>query len=250
VGSGRLPRFDFTARWTLRGQSGSLGLVSTGTAGYLTLQGTGYRMPHATFTQLESTFSRLGGSSSAPGGGALSRLGIEPLHWLTNPRVAGTEDIGGTPTTHVRASVNVQALLADLDTVVRRAASTGVSGVGTLENGISASTRTEIARRIRDPTVDIWTGTNDHTLRKLSIGFSLPVRGSTSNRVGAVHALTVDFVALYSNLNEPQTITAPRTLRPISELTRRARPVLTGLAAAVGASGSEADRAAGRKGRE
>ncbi len=38
------------------------------------------------------------------------------MHWLIKPSVAGTETVAGADTTHIRAGINVPALLADIST--------------------------------------------------------------------------------------------------------------------------------------
>src|SRR2546430_2233117 len=78
-GKEKLPASDFNVSISASGKTGSLGIVSTGTSGYVTLQGTGYQLPATTFQKLESSFAGIGGGSGTPG---LSKLGINPLHWL------------------------------------------------------------------------------------------------------------------------------------------------------------------------
>lgn len=231
-GSGQVPRFDLTARLTVRRRTGSLGIISTANAGYVTVQGTGYRMPQATFRQLESTFARIGASPQAgavPASSELSKLGIKPLHWLTNPTVAGTQNVSGTATTHIHAGINVPALLADVSAFLRMAATSGVSGSRAFAGGISASTRAKIAREIRNPTFDLWTANSDKTVRKLSINFSLPVTERSSTQLGDPRAVAVGLVFRYTNLGQQQTITAPTTVRPFSEFRSRARALLKAL---------------------
>jgi hypothetical protein len=103
-GTGQLPESNFTVGGSALGQSVSVGVLSTGTAGYVALQGSSYRMPQATFQKLESSFSQITSSSGASSGsGTLTKLGIHPLNWLTNPTVVGTETVGGAQTTHIHA---------------------------------------------------------------------------------------------------------------------------------------------------
>ena len=113
-GKGQLPASNFTISINALGHKGALGLVSTGTSGYLTLQGAAYQLPAADFQKLASSFS---GASGAAGGGTggLAKLGIEPLHWLTNASIVGNDTVAGASTTHIRAGVNVSALLGDFN---------------------------------------------------------------------------------------------------------------------------------------
>jgi hypothetical protein len=218
LGAGKLPESNFIVSANALGQNVALGIISTGTAGYVTFQGASYQMPAATFQKLESSFGQL---ASTPGAGSasgtLGKLGIQPLHWLTNPTVVGTENVGGAQTTHIHAGVNVNALLTDLNTVLEKASSLGVSGASSLKSGIPATDRTKIAAEIKNPSVDIWTGTSDKTLRRLTINVTLPVTGKTSSQLGGLTSANITLTMQYSDLNQPQTIKAPTTVLPFSQ---------------------------------
>lgn len=246
-GAGKLPESNFTVSATALGRSVAVGVISTGTAGYVTLQGASYRMPQATFQKLESSFSQL---ASTPGSGSrsgtLGRLGIQPLKWLTNPTVVGNENVGGAQTTHIHAGVNVNALLTDLNTVLEKASSLGVSGANTLKSGIPAADRTKIASEIKSPSVDIWTGTSDKTIRRLTITLTLPITGKTSSELGGLKSADISLTMQYSDLNQPQTIKAPTTVRPFSEFQSKLNAFVQQLqGAAGGALGSGSSSSSG-----
>lgn len=218
-GAGKLPESNFIVSASAMGHNGSLGILSTGTAGYVTLQGTSYQMPQATFQKLESSFSQLASSpGSSNGSGTLGKLGIHPLRWLTHPTVVGTETVGGAPTTHIHAGVNVDALLGDLNTFIEKASSaSNVAGTQSLKSGLPPATRSKIAAAVKSPSVDVWTGTSDHTIRRLTIALTVPVTGKTSSQLGGVKSADIGLTLQYANLNKPQTITAPTSVRPFSE---------------------------------
>ena len=238
-GAGKLPESNFTVSASALGRSVGLGIISTGTAGYVTLQGTSYRMPQATFQKLESSFSQLTATPGASSGsGTLGKLGIQPLRWLTNPTVVGTEKVGGAETTHIHAGVNVNALLTDLNTVLEKASSLGVSGTSRLKSGIPAADRAKIASEVKNPGVDIWTGTSDKTVRRLTITLTLPVTGKTSSELGGLTSADIGLTMQYSDLNQPQTIKAPTTVRPFSEFQSKLNTFVQALqGAAAGALG-------------
>lgn len=233
-GAGKLPESNFTVSGSALGRSLSLGILSTGTAGYVTLQGTSYQMPQATFQKLESSFAQLGTSGSGSGSSTLSKLGIQPLHWLTNPTVVGNENVGGAQTTHIHAGVNVSVLLSDLSTALQRSSSLGVSGTSALKSGLPAATRQKIAAAIKHPSVDVWTGTSDHTIRRLTINLTLPVTGSVSSQLGGMTSADISLTMQYSDLNQPQTITAPKTVRPYSEFQAKVGAFVQQLQGAAG----------------
>jgi hypothetical protein len=233
-GSGQLPASNFTVSASALGRSVSLGILSTGTSGYVTLQGTSYQMPAATFRKLESSFGQLASSAnSSQGSGTLAKLGIHPLNWLTNPTTVGTENVGGAQTTHIHAGVNVPALLTDLNTLVEKASSTGVSGTSSLKSGLSPATRSKIAAAIRNPSVDVWTGTSDKTIRRLTVAFTVPVTGSLASQTGGTRSADIGLTVQYANLNQPQTIKAPTSTRPYSEFQRKVAAFVQGLQGAT-----------------
>jgi hypothetical protein len=238
LGTGKLPKSNFTVSFSALGRSGSLGILSTGTAGYVTVSGKSYQLPASTFQQLESSFSSLTSSSggSGSGSGALSKLGIDPLHWLVNPTVVGNESVGGASTTHIRAGIDVAKLLGDLNTFLAKAPSLGVSGLGKVPSSISSATRQRIASEVRQPRFDVWTGTGDKTLRKLAISLVLPVTGQISSLLGGLSSAQISLTMQYADLNQPQTINAPSSVAPYSEFQAKVRSFLSALQGGLGSS--------------
>ncbi len=245
-GKGKLPKSNFNVSLSAQGKSGSLGILSTGSAGYVTLQGTSYQLPAATFQKLESSFAGLASSpSGGSGSGTLAKLGIHPLDWLTHPSVVGTETVGGTETTHIRAGVNVAALLTDVNTVLQKASSLGVAGATKTPSNIPQATRQRIAGAVQNPTFDVWTGKSDKTVRRLSIQLTVPVSGQISSLLGGLNSAQIGLSMQYSNLNQPQTITTPTNVRPFTEFSTKLQSFLaavqgslSGVTGGLGSSGT------------
>jgi len=187
------------------------------------------RLPAATFQKLESSFAQVGASPGGSGSGSLSALGIDPLHWLVNPSVVGKETVGGTETTHIRAGINVAALLADINTFLSKASSLGVSGARSLPKGISDATRSRIVVEVKNPNFEIWTGSVDKTVRKMSIRLTLPVSGQTSSALSGLHSADIGLVLQYADLNRPQSIQAPASVRPFSEFQAKLQTFLAAI---------------------
>ena len=234
--SGKLPQSDFTVSVSALGKSGSLGLVSTGKSGYVTLQGTSYQLPAATFQKLESSLSQVGTTGNNGGSGTLSKLGIKPLDWLQNPKVVGTESVGGTDTTHITASINVAAFLNDFSTFLQKASTLGVSGTSTASKGLSASVRNQIAGAVKHPRFDLWTGNSDKTLRRLTVALTVPISGATSTQLGGLRSADIGLSMQYGDVNQPQTIVAPKTVRPYSEFTSKVQSFVQSLQGSLGSS--------------
>jgi hypothetical protein len=239
LGNGKLPKSDFNVAISALGHTGSLGILSTGTAGYVKLSGTSYQLPATTFRQLESSFSSLTSSSSGgAGSGALGKLGINPMHWLKSPTIAGNDTVAGANTTHIRSGVNVPALLSDLNTFLGKASSLGVSGASKLPTSISPSTRARIASAVRQPSLDVWTGASDRTLRKLSINMTVPVTGQISSLLGGLSSAQISLSMQYANLNQPQTIAAPTKVAPYKQFQAKIQSFLSSVQGAVGGAPS------------
>jgi hypothetical protein len=233
-GAGKLPESNFTVGASALGRSASLGILSTGTSGYVTLQGTSYQMPQATFQKLESSFAQLASTtSSSQGSGTLAKLGIHPLHWLTHPTTVGTETVGGAQTTHIHAGINVPALLGDLNTFIEKASSASGSAATQLKAGLSPATRQKVAAAIRNPSFDVWTGTSDKTIRRLTIALTLPITGSLSTQLGGVRSADIGLTMQYANINQPQKIAAPTVVRPYSEFQGKVSSFVQGLQSAA-----------------
>ncbi|HET8977030.1 MAG TPA: hypothetical protein VFN87_02670 [Solirubrobacteraceae bacterium] len=244
-GTGKLPASAFTVGISALDKHGSLGVISTGTAGYVTLQGNAYQLPQADFQKLESSFSSVGGSGSAAG---LAGLGINPQHWLEHPVIVGSDTVGGAQTTHIRSGVNVGALLADLNTFLGKTAKTTGSS-SSIPSQIPAATQQKIAAAVKNATVDVWTGKSDQTLRKLTLSLTIPVSGQTSAQLGGMTAAGVGLTIQYAHLNQPQTISAPSHVLPYSQFTTKLRALLAGVQGAVGsgAGGSSSGSASSSK---
>jgi hypothetical protein len=250
LGKGKLPESNFTVGISAQGHTGSLSIVSTGTEGFVTLSGVSYQLPAASFQKLESSFSSIASSGSVGSSGSktgtLSKLGINPLNWLEDPSVVGSENIGGSPTTHISAKVNVPALLRDLNTFLQKASSLGVAGASKIPSSISAASQTKIASEIKSPSFDVWTGNSDKTVRKLSVGINLPVSGQISSLLGGMSGAGITLSLQYTDLNQSQTITAPTNVQPYSEFSSKLAALLQTVESTVasGALGSSTSGAA------
>jgi hypothetical protein len=239
-GKGKLPQSNFSISLSAQGKRATLGIISTGTTGYVSLDGQSYQLPQATFQRLESNFAQIGSSSgSGSSGGALSKFGIQPLNWLSSPTIVGSENVAGTSTTHIRAGVNVPALVSGISQFLQKASSLGVTGATKYPSGLPASTQSKIASEIQHPSFDVWTGNDDKTIRRLQLGLTIPVSGQLSTALGGLSSAAVGLIIQYSNLNQPQTITAPTSVQPYSQFQAKLQAFVQALSGgAVGATGS------------
>ena len=234
-GKGKLPKSDFAIAIGFQGHTGQLGIISTGTEGFVTLEGTAYKLPAASFQQLEGGVSTVGGGSGSSS--ALSSLGIHPEQWLIDPKVLGTAKVGGTDTDHIQGRLAVKPLLADLSQLLGKAATLSSSTASV--TSISAADQAKIAGEVTNATFDLWTGTQDHTIRKLSVTATLPVTGTTRTELGGMTRARLTFGLTYSDVGQPQTITTPTSSKPYTQFQSRLRDIVLEIEElVVGATGS------------
>lgn len=235
-GTDRWPALDLTATASGFGQSGSLELISTGDAAYVTLGGVNYAVPAAALRQLRSALAHHEAAARARrhrsalanasrgGSDMLARLGIHPLDWLTNPTVVATNaSVGGVQTTEVQAGIDVPTLVRQLFGAL---ASRAPSSAG-LPAGVPAALMGKLGAV--HATVQVYTGNADRTLRELMVDVTAPLTGLPGAQGGSVTGVHVVLTLELTDLNQPQTITAPSDVQPFSALLTKLHSMLPGL---------------------
>lgn len=224
-GGDAYPKFDIDASLDASGQGFRAGLISTSDRLFVEFDGSAYEVPAE---YLEMARRQTGTEDrTVP---ALPDL--DPQSWIENPEIVGTEQVGGVDTEHITADVNVAALLDSIDRVLAELDRQGLSGAtgGQVPSAIPAAARAEIERAVTDPRIDVWTGSDDKTVRKVELTTGVQPEGDRAGSASLTFELT--------GLNEAQTIEAPTDTRPIDEL-------LAGLGGLLGASGLGGGGAAG-----
>jgi hypothetical protein len=206
---GRPPASDLTMAVSAQGRTGSLSVVSTGGAGYLTTAGASYELPAASVSKLAAGLSPVNSS------GRISTLGLDPLRWLVSPVSLGRADIGGTATIHIRAGVDGEALARGLGSVLASTGSLTGSAGSALQTGLA---QRRLAASLRGGSVDVFTGVADRTLRRLVLALTLPVSGRLSGLLQDARSARLVIDLQYTQLNRPQRIVAPAGAQPYSRL--------------------------------
>ena len=168
-GKNQLPNFDLNLTFSGGGQSFSAGAVSTGGKGYLKFQGQAYEVPATVLNQFKQGFAQAQQRNQGKNTNALKQLGLNPLDWLKDPKVEGDEDVGGTSTKHISANIDVGKFVADLSTLLKNAQSLGGAQTGQLPSNLTAQQQQQIQQAVKSAKVQVWTGADDKTLRKLQV---------------------------------------------------------------------------------
>jgi hypothetical protein len=224
-GDTQLPAMDLQLSATGSGQDFSAGAVSIGDKGYVTFQGKPYSVPDNVFAKFKRGFEQQQkqDNKSATSNLDLKALGINPDAWLKNPKNEGDEDVGGATTTHVSSEVDLDALLKDLDSLLRRAGQLGLSKqrLQQIPQGLNSQSRKQIKDSIKKAKVDIWTGKADKTLRRLRLDVAFDLPPALQTQAQGVQGGDVKLDLVVADVNKPQNITAPSNPRPWSELQKQ-----------------------------
>jgi hypothetical protein len=235
-GRNQVPKLDLELS-AGAGSQGSLraGVISTGEKGYVTVQGQTYELPPNTFGQFRQELARQAKSDNQQP--ELSALGVNPRSWLENPKNEGTEDLNGVKTIHVSSDVNVGKLIDDVNHLLGRTGQLGLSAAQRrqLPRSIPPSTRKQIIDSVKEAKIDVYTGKDDKILRKLQLKLDYEVAEALRSQTAGVKGGSVDFSVEVSDVNKPQSITAPKQARPLSELQQQLNS-LGALGAAGGSS--------------
>jgi hypothetical protein len=209
--AGGTPSFALSATVTFDGQTLPIGVTSTGKALYLEFAGTYYALP----ASVDSGLAKAVPSGATGSSNTLSSLGINPLTWLTNPKILGTTTVGGVSTDHLTAQVDVAQLLSDVAKLASH--SSGLAGKS-VSKQLSAANLSQFASAIQSAHVDIYSGASDHILREFRAAVSFAIPPADKSAVDGLTggSLTVDVTI--TDLNAPETITPPASSEPFSDL--------------------------------
>jgi hypothetical protein len=215
-GNGSVPKFDLTASVSGSGNGQNVsfqgGVTSTGQQAFVEYKGQNYEVPASTFNQFKSQYQAQAKTNTQQGGAGLGKLGVKPQNWLTNLSNDGTEDVNGAETIHISGDADVGKAVDDFKKIASQAGSLGVPNAGQLPSGAALN---QVTQAVKEAHFDIWVGESDKILRKLQATLKIePPAGAGSG----VDSVDLTFVFGISDLNQPQTISAPSSSKPLSDL--------------------------------
>ena len=207
------PQLDLTAN-----VSGSAGgpsisfdgsLIATKDNAYVEYQDQAYEVGTDVFKQFTQAYAQSAKQNQAKSGASvLSRFGVDPSNWLTNITNEGTTDVDGTDTIQIHGDADVSQIVSDLQKISQATGSTTTQQ-------LTPQQIDQLKSSVKDASIDVYSGTDDHLLRKLAVSLSIAPPASSGATVSSVD---VDFSVALSDVNEPQTIAAPSNAKPISDL--------------------------------
>jgi hypothetical protein len=238
--AGKLPRFALQLDLGAAGHTLKAGATSTGSALYVELAGMWFSTPESTYKAIEQGYAQATKSSStAKVHSTFASLGIEPGRWLSSPTNAGETTIAGEAAIHLTASVDIQAFLADVSKLSQASTALGLGSAvpGASGGALSPAIVTELSKSVKSAHVDVYTGKDDHLLRRLEITATIVGAPQTEALLGGLKTAELKVLLEFSDLNKPQTISAPPNPQPSSQLL----PALQQLVGALQGAGSGAE---------
>jgi hypothetical protein len=207
------PQLDLTANVSGSAGGPSLSfdgsLIATKDNAYVEYQDQAYEVGTDVFKRFATAYAQSAKQNqSKSGGSVLSRFGVDPSAWLTNITNEGTTDVDGTDTIQIHGDADVPQIVSDLQKISQ------ATGSSTAQQ-LTPQQVDQLKSSVKDASIDVYSGTDDHLLRKLAVSLSIAPPASSGATVSSVDA---DFSVTLSDVNQPQTITAPSNPKPISDL--------------------------------
>ncbi len=182
--------------------------------GYVKLGTTGYKIPDDITHAL--TEPAVGARN------ALTKLGamfyINPQDWQRNAQLVGETTIAGETVQHIKADISPQAFFFDLSRMVRALSRLRVPQALGLPTQLGPKLRAALARSVTVAEGEAWIGKDDHVLRKARAHGKLVVAERDRDLLYGLSKASIAAKLDVSEVGDPQTIVAPRSLGSYSSL--------------------------------
>ncbi len=234
AGRDRLPSMDIELKLGTEGggQTVTTGLLLTGDRAFVKFEDVYYERPAGEVRRANRELRGRRGESS------LAELGFAPRSWLTDTTDEGRADVGGIETRQLSGRLDVEAMLRDFNSFVRRSGSTIRGAVGEEPpRPFSGAQIRGIAAAVEDPSLNVYMGEEDGIIRRVSGRLEFKVPEASREETDGVEGGSIEFSLEFSDVNGAQTVEPPAKARPLSALGRLlgGESALEGLGSAVDA---------------
>jgi hypothetical protein len=230
----KLPSADIELRvGSGGGQTISSGVLTTGDRVFVKFQDVYFEQPPA---QVRRTNAAIARRAKQPGQ-SLAELGLDPRSWIAEAQDKGDTRAAGADTHHVSGTLDVEALMRNINEFVGNSAS-ALGGGGKSTPRLTSADIRELASAVHDPSFDVYVGKNDDTIRRVAGRIEFDVPEEDRENLGGLKGGTITFSVELRNVNGNQEIEAPAHSRPLSKLTRSLGGALGALGAGSGSPDS------------
>ena len=198
------------------GQTITTGVLTTGDRAFVKFQDVYYEQPAARVRAANESIRRRAHAGDRP----LSELGLDPRSWLGEAKEEGDADVAGVDTRHVSGTLDVDALMRNLNEFVARSSSAlGANGERAAPPRLTDTDIEQLTEAVKDPTFDIYIGKADNIIRRVSGRVEFEVPKPSRAGLGGLDGGTITFSVEFRDVNGDQQIEAPAKARPMSDLT-------------------------------
>ncbi|MEJ7875644.1 MAG: hypothetical protein WKF62_03215, partial [Solirubrobacterales bacterium] len=146
-------------------------------------------------------------------GGDAAACDFDVTTWFSELSNDGTEDVGGSDTTHISGSLDVEAMLSDLF-----ALGASVPGAtGGVDPALIEPQLGQVSEAVSGATFDVYSATEDDTLRGLDLALDIDT-AAIGGAAAGVESAALSFSLEISDVGSDQTIEAPDDPQPIEDL--------------------------------
>jgi hypothetical protein len=183
---------------------GTATFISTGTKAYAEVSGKAYELPASSTNALRQAAGGSGSSST------FAELRIDD--WVKDPVVSDGGQVGGAETMHVSGDLDVVAAANGLLDLLRQ--------LGRDAPTIAGDQAKQLEDAVESSSFDLWSGRDDHLLRRLLLkaDLGLDVPPSLRRVLGSVIGAKMDFELAVSDPNKPVSVAPPTNPLPSSQL--------------------------------
>lgn len=218
-----LPELDLTA--TAKGSVGGEDVdfdggftLLGGNKAYVAYEGVEYEVDPTTFSFVKSLLKKQGGGQSSEATACTDAAGkLKISDFMENLSEAGSADVGGTSTTKVSGDLNASAALDTVSELIEDpACSEQLKAAGPLPSAAELNAaKSTVKESVKDAHVDLYVG-DDHIVRQISAQATIEPPASEAGK--GVKSVALDLELKLTGVNEEQTISAPQSSKPLSDL--------------------------------
>ncbi len=222
----QLPQLDMTAKasGSINGKDVNFdgGLTLLSDRAFVNYKGTEYEVDPTTFSFVKSMIQQAQQQGQgAQGQGGVSKScqnavsGLKISDFVNNLSNDGSSDVGGTGTTHVSGDLDVSGAIDQLVKIVGNpACSSQLGSAGSLPSASQLDqAKSQVSSAVKTAHVDLYVG-DDNIVRRIAAELTIePPAGS-----GGPKKIDLSLDLTLTDVNQPQTITAPSGAKPLSQL--------------------------------
>ncbi len=211
------PVVDMTMSLGIAGQTLDFGLKSAGKKAWIGYQGSWYKVDNKTTKSLDKQ-----AANGAVPTEQLKSMGIDPSAWGTSYQLVGTETLDGVQVYHVKATADPQKLADSLTTAAEdpslsKQLGSATGSLGQLGSGLAGNAKQaeQLAKTLKEATVDYWIGVDDKYMHKAQFGATMDMTGQKDMQ--GVSGVSLKGSVAMSDFDQPVAVTPPTGAKPFED---------------------------------